>query len=239
MGIGARKMNVVITNSSTADLDILTADLTSGYLQKAVEPYRDGTVRAGAALALAFTLPAAICTPGATADPSVTIRYRSAGVEGTMTVVPVDTYGALEDVHRTDCAVDEIASLATLSFADELKVVDRDGTSTALLSLTLTPKATDRTLVVTELERTTLLVPAGTATWKPQGLNNSHGKPVTVDLEVIPARCDPHAVAEDKRGTFLGTHVTVDGQELPVVFTEIPQHTKGLIYQYVSDYCGW
>ena len=37
-------------------------------------------------------------------------------------------------------------------------------------------------------------------------------EPIEVDLPLVPLRCDPHAVQEDKRGTVFTLDVEVDGR---------------------------
>ena len=241
--IGPRRMNVRVTNNSAVDVEIISAEFSSGFLSEAIQPYRAGVVHPGATLAMRYILPAADCSPGAQAAPAVNIVYRTEATGSqdlSITLTPVDTYRALAGAHKTDCAVELIDSLATVSISDSVDRIERDGKPVLILHLAVTPKAqATGVLAVTELERTTLLVPAKSPTWQPEALTTESGKTVTADLEVLPARCDPHAVAEDKRGMFLGTQVTIDGEEMPLIFTEVPQAAKGAVYQYVSDYCGW
>ena len=62
---------------------------------------------------------------------------------------------------------------------------------------------------------------------------------MTTVLEFLPGRCDPHAVAEDKRGTFLPVHVVIDGEELPVVHLAAPEALRGRLYDHIAAACGW
>jgi len=63
--------------------------------------------------------------------------------------------------------------------------------------------------------------------------------PVTVTLEGRPGRCDPHAVAEDKRGTFLGLRTHVDGVAQHVFYVQLPVESRAALKEYVGEACGW
>ena len=64
-------------------------------------------------------------------------------------------------------------------------------------------------------------------------------RPAEVTLAFEPARCDPHAVAEDKRGTFLGVHARVDGVEQEVVHLPPGDALRGAVHDFVAAACGW
>ena len=53
----------------------------------------------------------------------------------------------------------------------------------------------------------------------------------TIPLPLLPARCDPHAVQEDKRGTVFAVDVTVDGE--PGQFL-----LGGRLLTWVTQWCG-
>jgi hypothetical protein len=63
--------------------------------------------------------------------------------------------------------------------------------------------------------------------------------PTALALEFTAARCDPHAVAEDKRGTFVGAHTTVDGVVQPVDYLAVPDAVVGQVHDFVAAACGW
>jgi hypothetical protein len=46
-------------------------------------------------------------------------------------------------------------------------------------------------------------------------------------------------VAEDKRGTFVPVHATVDGVEQPVVYLAMPAALRAELFAFVHDACGW
>jgi hypothetical protein len=56
-------------------------------------------------------------------------------------------------------------------------------------------------------------------------------------LHIRPARCDPHAVAEDKVGTLLPLRVRVGGRE-GVLKVDAGGLLRGHIYDFVTSACG-
>ena len=60
--------------------------------------------------------------------------------------------------------------------------------------------------------------------------------PVVVDVPIVPFRCDPHAVLEDKRGTIFGVPVELDG-EPGTVELFVGEEMRGRILTWVGDWC--
>jgi hypothetical protein len=63
------------------------------------------------------------------------------------------------------------------------------------------------------------------------------GPPAEVRLGIRAARCDPHAVAEDKVGTLLPLRVRVAGRE-GVLKIDAGSRLRGQIYDFVTKACG-
>ena len=59
-----------------------------------------------------------------------------------------------------------------------------------------------------------------------------------VRVPLVPLRCDPHAVMEDKRGTIFDVTVAFDGAS-GVVEVAAPAEVKGEILAWVADWCGF
>lgn len=240
-----RVLTVRVANDSAQPVTIVSATFGSGYFDGSTSARRAGLLNAGAALALAMPLTAPDCADDARPDPVAHLELLdAAGQPGSLDLVPTDPFDVLTTVHQEDCAGVLLDRIGTLSFADTLQVDTPAGTDKPVATLTLTftanpdAPADAPVLAVTELERTTLITPSGTLDWRLVGFDSTRPSR-TAELQLIPARCDPHAVAEDKRGTYLGTHVSFDGVPAPVIYTPVTKHVRGLIYQYVADYCGW
>ena len=57
-------------------------------------------------------------------------------------------------------------------------------------------------------------------------------------VPIVPLRCDPHAVMEDKRGTVFDVRVEVDGAS-GVIEVAAPEAMRGEILRWVADWCGF
>jgi hypothetical protein len=108
-----------------------------------------------------------------------------------------------------------------------------DGRLAATVSLQVTPVDGGPDVRLTQVDGTVLLAPVGGATSWPVV-----GSPATVPLQLVPSRCDAHAVAEDKRGTFFGVHATVDGVPQPVFYVASSDRLRGALHDFVTTSCG-
>jgi len=89
-----------------------------------------------------------------------------------------------------------------------------------------------------EIERTTLLDSAEGDSW-PVALSTAPGGTTSATMVAMPARCDAHAVAEDKRGTFLPVRTTVDGVPQPLFYLDLGADLRGQVHRFVGEACGW
>ncbi|ANC32178.1 hypothetical protein [Isoptericola dokdonensis] len=166
----------------------------------------------------------------------------SAAASGIEVEVPVtDPLGRLAAVHAEVCAERLVATGARLEVGgvEAAEVEGRGGGRAAGLRVTVvvTPVVGGPDVQVVHVTGTTLLTPAGGATtWSGDAVVPADG---VVVLDALPARCDPHAVGEDKRGTFLPVVATVDGAEQPVVYLPMTDAGRAAVYDAIHDACGW
>jgi hypothetical protein len=93
------------------------------------------------------------------------------------------------------------------------------------------------TLTIDRIDGTTLLEEDPGAPW-PRSVTVSTGGPgEELRLGIRPARCDPHAVAEDKVGTLLPLRVHTAGRE-GVLKIDAGPLLRGRIYDFVTAACG-
>lgn len=59
----------------------------------------------------------------------------------------------------------------------------------------------------------------------------------SITLTLVPGRCDPHAIAEDKQGTRFPVRVNIDGTTgtVPLV---APDEVKVALYDFVREACS-
>ncbi|MCZ2262426.1 hypothetical protein IRJ14_07495 [Isoptericola sp. QY 916] len=160
---------------------------------------------------------------------------------GTAVEVEVtDPLARLAAVHAKVCAERLVASGVTLRVTDvraaDVPTPDGDAPGGRItLAVEPVPGGPDVRLV--EVSGTTLLSPATGNAWTGDGLADQADGQVVLD--VVPARCDPHVVAEDKRGTFLPVHADVDGAPQPVIYVPMTDQQRAAVYDVVHDTCGW
>ncbi len=185
------------------------------------------------------TAPAAVGRPRPAGTAEVRVALGEAGAHGPETAVVLDVtdpHGRLAVVHAEECALARIAAGATLT----VEGFDRPGdpAGTARLEIAVTPVPGGPEVLVTRVGATTLMAPAdGGESWAGASLAGRDSR--RLRLDVVPARCDPHAVAEDKRGTFVPVYATVDGQEQPVVYLPMPDEAEVELFAFLHDACGW
>ncbi|MCA5894437.1 hypothetical protein LEP48_13930 [Isoptericola sp. NEAU-Y5] len=161
---------------------------------------------------------------------------------GTEVEVPVtDPFDRLATVHAQVCAERLVATGVRLQVSDvrPRPVAGDDGEEAGLrILLDAEPVPGGPTVRIVRISGTTLLAPvSGASAWT--GALVEPGAGGRVALDALPARCDPHAVGEDKRGTFLPVVAAVDGVEQPVVYVPMDDGQRAATYDAIHDACGW
>ncbi|GEM_PF-355091 len=262
---GRRVVQVRVANTGAVDVTVRHATLTTPGVEGSATSEREREVRAGVDRDLSVALGAPVCdgsaavtatgeagaaasgtsTAGAAASGSAGAQVEldvvdSDGHVGTVVVVPDDPQGHLARIHGEDCAALAVAAGARLSLDDDLPSAPVDGTLVGRLTLHVEAVPGGPRVEVWRVDRTNLVIPADLANDWPVAVDTAApGAPAAVELAVVPSRCDPHAVAEDKRGTFFGVHARVDGVEQPVFYVAASDVLRGAVYDLVAASCGW
>ncbi|WP_199421780.1 hypothetical protein [Actinotalea solisilvae] len=245
-----RVVQVRVVNGGDAPVPVRTAALTTTAVEGTAvsDPGRGRDVPPGRHRDFSVPLGPPVCGPGAAVPvvASVVLELGAADEDGraspatrTEPLVASDPQGHLERIHAEDCAAATVRAALDVR-VDGLSTEQTPGGLLAVLRLTVTPVAGGPAAGVTSVDGTILLGPvvAGVPAdaWAPSELAAPLTGPVTVLLPARANRCDPHAVAEDKRGTFLGLHATVGGVPQHVVHVGVDE---GLVHDYVAAACGW
>jgi hypothetical protein len=166
------------------------------------------------------------------------------GLARNSTVPATDLYGAVGRLLDRDCAASVLAEAATL-VTGELRVVGGEGPDSVLeLPVTLTPTGRRDDVVVRGFEDTVLLAQAHGSASAADGrtrvrLGRGRG-PVTLVLRVVPARCDPHVLAEDKVGTLVP--VVVEAPEIAAdvrPYLPLSDADRAALRRFVPLHCEW
>ena len=245
-------IEIQLTNTTGEPITVLAAGLRSRLFASAISwsAADAGTeLPPGQTKSLPARLPAASCPDQAPQDaaadpPAAAVEVLLAPVAGapgrTVTIKATDPYGVLPRNNSEMCVAQAAAEVAEFRFGPELEL-SLDA-RTAVLHLVITPRhpagePSDRALTINSIGGTTLLEEDRSAPW-PSGLRIDAAGPVReLRLGIRPARCDPHAVAEDKVGTLIPLHVKVAGRE-GVLKVDAGAQLRGRIYDFVTSACG-
>lgn len=176
--------------------------------------------------------------PSAEANVTVVVTVRHGTAEVRERLPAADPFGVLERNSAEVCLARDAAEVASFRLEPDLEV-SADG-RTAVVRLGIIPRENGgeppRGLTVDQIDGTTLLAEFPAAPW-PRGVSVATGAaPVELRLGIRPARCDPHAVAEDKVGTLLPLRVSVGGRQ-GVLKVDSGAVLKGRIYDFVTAAC--
>lgn len=200
---------------------------------------RESRVAPGATVNVRVQLPEAACSAPDDGRPSVTLEYAIEGGTTGEAILPADDpLGFIAPLHERECRAQAVADAASVAFE---RFAPSPAGEPARLDLAIEPTGGGR-LSIEGVQETNLLS-FGTATVDgayPVGLDVSTGGAdrTVVALPIVPFRCDPHAVQEDKRGTIFDVRVVLDGEPGEIeVF--VGEDLRGKILSWVADWCGF
>lgn len=234
-----RVLRVWVDNAGPTDVTVTSARLTSAWLDGTSRSAEPKLVPAGTVRQVPVALTDTLCGPADAADPVVELDLADdAGRTATVRLVPTDPRGALTAVHDENCAAAAFATGARIVVDGDLVLTPDPGGATATLALHLERVPGGPVVTLDEIERTTLLDTAEGDSW-PVALSTAPGGTTSTVIVAEPARCDAHAVAEDKRGTFLPVRTTVDGVPQALFYVDLGADLRGQVHRFVGEACGW
>ena len=172
---------------------------------------------------------------------SVTFRLSLGGAQESLPAT--DPFGVLLRNNAEQCLVRDVSSVAAIGLGPQLDV-SGDG-QRAVLRLFIRPSARTSPaqhsgasrLVIERIDGTPLLEEDPAKPW-PLHLTVEAGGPARdLELGIHPARCDPHAVAEDKVGTVIPLSVMV-GARTGILKIAADRHLRGRILDFVTAACA-
>ncbi|OIJ24006.1 hypothetical protein [Nocardioides luteus] len=191
-----------------------------------------------------FPMPRGKCGEGGDAD--LTITWRKPGEAGeagewrTSTGTAEDRYANIERLLDRDCAERTLTDAAEITVG-EPRVEGEGKQRVFVLPITFTPTEKAPDVTFDGWEGTVLFqLATETPTWPRATPHPMTGDPVTRELRVLPARCDPHALADDKVGSLFRVHV--GGPDVPdgaSYFLILDQAHRRALYDFLPGYCGW
>jgi hypothetical protein len=190
------------------------------------------------ALAVRLDLPESICD----AEPGpveIDLAFTTSAGSGDGRLTADDPFDTVARVNAADCLAESVATVAAIVMPEHLRSTGTGAERRAFIDITIEPESSgDASMRIERVYGTTLLNAEGGTDW-PLGTDVAAGDtPFTISLPVRPARCDAHALADDKRGTILPFEIsTGDGRSgrLDVPASDV---LKAELYAYYGERCG-
>ena len=248
---GARIVSLVVTSPQDAAGDVtVTAAVLDSPAWEATTPTttdRTVTLRPGSSRSMFVELgtsrcetePDGVTSPGGVADLVLTVAD---GEPQQVAVEVTDPSGHLARAWGEDCAGLAVAQGLTLSLGDSITTGERDGIPTGTVDLWLDPVPGGPDVSILAVRGTGLMVPIGELVvgngWEAAALRDPAAA-TSVALDFTRVRCDAHAIAEDKRGTYLALETTVDGVARPTFYLQLPLAAQSELMAWYGDTCDW
>lgn len=230
-----RNVFVRVENNTKSPLTITGFVLSSPRFDR-VTWQGDESMEPGQQADLEFTMPPGRCGDGV--DASVRLTYRTGDSDERESVGRADDpFKAIRLLLDRDCARKTLAEAADLEVGTPQ--VDGTGpTSVLRVPITLTPTGKRDDVRFGGFESTPLFRQAGDS---PVDVDEpiSSEQPTRIVMSVVPARCDPHALAEDKVGRLFGMRVLAPGlPDNSWFYLPLDPDQQKAFYAYFRATCG-
>ncbi|MFE7845741.1 hypothetical protein ACFUTX_11195 [Microbacterium sp. NPDC057407] len=244
--VAARQAQVVIANATDETLVVGDLEVADPRFDGAIVRVndRDSRIGPGRSVGVRVQLPAVACGDDVPSDDAaesvLTLAYVLGEVSGVATATVDDPLDFVGPLHERDCRAAAVADAANVTLSD---FDPSPPGEPATLTMSVAP--TGRGAVTITGIQTTNLLTFGTVsqttveTWPlDEAVRPGDTGRVDIALPLLPLRCDPHAVQEDKRGTIFDVEVELDGEpgEFELAASE---DLRGQILTWVADWCGF
>jgi len=169
-------------------------------------------------------------------DATVVLQYDVADQPVRSVVRPDDPYGAAGAFLDRDCAQETLREAAAFELG-EIRVEGSGRSAVLDLPIIVTPTGRRDDVVLTGFGSTVLFVVRSDPAIG-SGLP-VRGRPVTIDLRLVPQRCDSHALAEDKVGTLIPVGLRADDLDETSFYVPIGPRRRSVMLAYVAEACGF
>lgn len=234
--VAERMAQVRISNQSETELVISRLTFEDDWFDGVATRDTTSTIAVGGVTDLRIELPPVVCDgiPSG-ADRASRVVLQVEGV-GEVTLDLVDALGFSERLHARECLHREVDGVARI---DVVGFEPSDAPAPGSLELAVRPGGADATVDVVELRTTNLLQFADRGGAHRLGVRISgDDDPFTIGVPLVPSRCDPHAVLEDKRGTIFGLEVRL-GERDGVIELVSPGEVREEMLGWVTRWCGY
>jgi hypothetical protein len=236
-----RVLVVSFANDGDTPLVIDDAEVRSPALEPGMVRERAIELAPGDRLDARFPLTASVCD----ADPDTTVEmtvHRGPARDDdavSAVLVPDDPYDTMTRIADRDCLAESVSAAAGIVLPDELRVTGSGTDARAVIDVGVEPAASgDAVVTIERVLGTTLIGSEEGGSWPVDVEVAAGGEPTTIELPVRPARCDAHAIADDKRGTILPFEVTTSDGRAGALELASGDALKADLYAYYAERCG-
>jgi hypothetical protein len=241
--IPKNRIAIEVHNDGTEAITITEATLQSAFFAADFVwgPDRTATVAPGYAVDLRVDIPTeANCGTDVVPGNTVFFGWKVGDRSGISAVDPDDGFHMLDRLHDEACLVVNVDTVATLTAVSLTAPAQEPGPAELLISVE--PTGDPGTVTVNTISSTTLLAPAGPdgigVNQLTLGIAISADGPTDIRVPIVPNRCDPHALAEDKIGTRMPLYVTLPDGSTGRLVLAAGDDLRAQMYQFFSDFCG-
>jgi hypothetical protein len=236
-----RQLQLRVTNDSPEAITVTSASLVSSRFVEPATFDRTQLVPAGSAR----DLPVLLGEPSCTRDPiqdAVLLSFEKADGTTGSTSIALDDTAIVTAVNDRDCLDASVATHATIS-APLLAPWTPGAQEPATLDFSITPTGAAGVLTIGDARDTPLfglVAPSGENVTE-QAIDlvvDAESGPTVIRLRIVPGRCDPHAIAEDKQGTLFPFDVEASDGRRGRIVVAATDEVRASLYDYFADYCG-
>ena len=237
-----RQLELAVQNSTSTPITVTGASFVSTRFATPATWTRPQEIPDAATRDLKVQLTDPVCDGGTPSD-TVELSFTLAdGRSGTATLIPTDEQKKVDAINNEDCLGVSVAAIAAITPPDQA-VWTPGAHAPALVELAVTPTGADGSFTINFAKGTVLLSLVDEASGQPYDMQlgqvvDAKAGASVIPLEVVPARCDPHAIEEDKRGTFFPLDIQASDGRAGRLYIAVSDEVRRSLYDFYADYCG-
>ncbi|WP_350349502.1 hypothetical protein ABIQ69_06185 [Agromyces sp. G08B096] len=233
------RLVVQVDNGADTTLVIDRLTVASAGLEDELELQGPKRVPPGRSVAYRMDLPGPTCDEVVADPPSIVIEAQLGDASVAGRVPATDPYDTIARVQHTGCLAAAVEEIVAITPPERLRSTGSGTERRAVLDLAVAPVAgAEGSVEVHQVLGTTLLSAEGGLDWPVTATIEGGGSASTIELPVRPARCDPHAGAEDKRGTIIPIEVTTSDGWSGLYEVRSGPALKQDLFDYFTERCG-
>jgi len=237
-----RVLELKVSNSTDTPFTVTSASFVSTRFATPAVWDKPQEIPDGAARDLKVQLAEPVCDSTAPKD-SVKIAFTlDDGTSGTATVTPTDEQGRVDAINVEDCLGVSVATIASITPPAQVQWTP-GAHEPAELDISVVPTGAAGSFTIHAAKGTVLLSLIDESSGEPYDMKldrvvDAKAGASVIPLELVPPRCDPHAIEEDKRGTFFPLDVETSDGRSGTIYIAVSDEVRRSLYEFYADYCG-